>query len=238
LAVKEGEFVNLDYTGKVNGKIFDLTDEKLAKENGVYEDNKKYGPVTIVVGAGHLIKGVDEALVGKESDAKFEIEVEPEKGFGKKDPKLLKIMPEKIFKDQQVRPVPGMNVNIDGILGRIVSCSGGRAVVDFNHPLAGKVLEYDIKINRKIDEADEQLKGLVDIYSGMNSKDYTVEILDKKGKVSLNAGNKLSDNVKKFIIEDSKKYMGLEGVEFVESGSGKATEAASEAESRAKQNDL
>ena len=214
--IKEGEFVSIDYIGKVNGKIFDLTDEKLAKKEGIYEESKKYGPVTIVVGAGHLVEGLDKSIVGKDINTGFEVEIEPEEGFGKKNPKLLKIIPERTFKEQQVNPVPGMAVSIDGLMGHIISCSGGRAVIDFNHPLAGKTLNYKVKILRMVDDEKEQLRGLMDIYTGLTDEDYEVKIEDGNAKISVKKGKKISEKAKGLIKEDSKKYMNTKSLEFIE----------------------
>jgi len=211
LAIKEGDFVNIDYVGEVDGKIFDLTDEKLAKEKGLYEENKKYGPVTIVVGAGHVIKGLDESLIGKNVGDEYEVDVPPEKGFGKKNPKLLKIIPERVFKEQKLTPHAGMAVTVNGLLGYIISVSGGRVIVDFNHPLASRTLHYKVKINKLIDDKKEQLFALVNVYAGFTEEDFDIELKDSKAEIKLKKD--LNDKVKEVIIKDAKKYINLD-VEF------------------------
>ncbi len=50
MAIKEGDFIKLSYTGKVNGNVFDTTFEEEAKTAGIHSPNAIYGPVTICVG--------------------------------------------------------------------------------------------------------------------------------------------------------------------------------------------
>ncbi len=214
MALKKGDFVNIDYIGRVEGRIFDLTDEKLAKKENVYNEKTKYGPITIVIGAGHLIKGIDEALIGKKVGDEFKIEVEPEKAFGKKNPKLLKIIPERLFKNQKVKPYPGMTVNVDNLVGYVVSVGAGRVIVDFNHPLAGKILEYEIKIHKKIEDDKEKVKAILELYT--NKSDYKIELKDKQVKIYYPKEKPVPQNAQKVIIDDIKKYIKLEKVEFVE----------------------
>ncbi|MCD6547819.1 MAG: peptidylprolyl isomerase [Nanoarchaeota archaeon] len=209
MLIKKGDFVNIEYTGKYNGKVFDTTNEEIAKQNGIYSEKTKYGPVTIVVGAGHLIKGIDEALIGKKPGDSFNIKVPPEKAFGKKNPKLLKIIPEKIFKEQKITPMPGMSINVDGIVGNIVSVGGGRVIVDFNHPLAGKELEYDIKINKIVEDKKEKIKALIELYTGI--EDAEIDIKDNEVLIK---AKEISQNVKDVILKDIKKYIGIEKVKF------------------------
>ena len=71
MKLKEKDFVTIEYTGTVDGKIFDLTDEELAKKEGIYKETTRYGPITIVVGAGHMIQGIDKVLAGKEEEEEF-----------------------------------------------------------------------------------------------------------------------------------------------------------------------
>ena len=213
MAIKEGDFVNIDYTGKVNGKVFDTTDESLAKKENIYSKNTKYGSITIVVGAGHLIKGIDEALIGKKEGEKFEVKVPPEKAFGKKNSKLLKIIPQKIFKEQKITPYPGMTLNVDNLLGTVVSVSAGRVIVDFNHPLAGKELDYEIKVNKIVSDKKEQVESIVELYAGSSKCEIAVE----KDKVEIKCDKELQQNVKDAIENDIKKYINLKDVKFITS---------------------
>jgi FKBP-type peptidyl-prolyl cis-trans isomerase 2 len=207
--IKEGDFVKLEYTGTYDGKIFDTTDENLAKKENLFNKNTIYGPVTIVVGAGHLIKGLEEALIGKKEGEEFEITIPPEKAFGKKNPKLLKIIPLKTFKEQKINPYPGMTINVDNLLGVIVSVSAGRVIVDFNHPLAGKELTYKVKIHKIVNDKKEQLSSLVELYSNMHC-----DVNINEDNATVTCEEDIPENAKKVITNDAKKYINLKDVKF------------------------
>jgi FKBP-type peptidyl-prolyl cis-trans isomerase 2 len=156
--VKVGDFIKIHYTGKLqDGTVFDTTDAKQAPH---LEGTKPLGPVTICVGERMLIAGLDDALIGK--SGKFSVTVPAENAFGKKDPKLLKIVPTEQLHQQQINPTPGLQLNIDGQYGVVRSSSGGRTVVDFNHPLASQDVTYDVEILGKIEDGKEQIKALLD----------------------------------------------------------------------------
>lgn len=215
MTIKNGDFVQLDYIGRVDGKIFDLTQESVAKKENIYNDHVNYGPVTIIVGAGHLLKGIDDSLVGKKVGENFTVEVPPEKGFGKKNPKLIKIIPEKSFREQKVKPYPGMQVNIDGLIGNILSAGGGRVIIDFNHPLASKTLNYEVSVLKKVDEPKEQLSSIVQMYTNLKPNKIDVEISENNAKVFIEGAEKIDNHVKERIEEEAKKYIKLGKVEFV-----------------------
>lgn len=150
MTVKKGDFVELEFVGKIKetGEIFDTTDPKIAKDAGILKKNTVYRPLVVVVGKGQLIPGVDEALIGMKENEEKSIEVPPEKGFGKRDPKLVKLIPITELRKRGIKPKVGMRVTIDNAVGRIVNITGGRVRIDFNHPLAGKHLKLDLKVKK------------------------------------------------------------------------------------------
>ena len=68
--LKEKDFIELEYTGKLkdDNAIFDTTDEKIAKDNDLFQENAEYKPITICIGQGQIIKGLDQSLPGKETE--------------------------------------------------------------------------------------------------------------------------------------------------------------------------
>ncbi len=111
MAIKEGDFIRLSYTGKVGDNVFDTTSEDEAKKAGIHSPNAIYGPVTICVGQKHVILGLDEELVGKKAGAEGTVTVAPDKAFGERDPKRIKSFPKNQFKE---KPVRGMSVTARG----------------------------------------------------------------------------------------------------------------------------
>lgn len=169
--IKKGDFVELEYTGKLeDGAVFDTTNEKTAKENGLYNEKAVYGPVIICMGQHHVLKGLDDAIEGKEPGQTFTAEIRPEDGFGKKNAKLLKMIPGNIFRRDGIEPVKGMPVNIDNNYGTIISVSGGRIIVDFNHPLASKKLIYDVKLDKIVEKDEDKIRALVKLKIGDDIK--------------------------------------------------------------------
>ncbi len=164
MAIHEGDFIKLSYTGGVNGNVFDTTFEEEAKTAGIHSPNAIYGPVTICVGQKHVILGLDETLVGKEAGAEGDVTVVPEKAFGERDPKRIQSYPKNKFTQ---KPVRGMPVKMDELgEGTVVDVIGNRVVVDFNAPLAGQTLVYHYKIEEVVKDPLAQLKGLIRLYAG------------------------------------------------------------------------
>lgn len=207
--IKKKDFVELAYTGKVIDKdfVFDTTDEAVAKESGLHDPNAKYGYVVVCVGEQQVLKGLDAALEGKEVGKEYSVKISPEDGFGRKKANLLKLVPAKIFQEQKVQVQPGLQVNIDGVIGTIVKASGGRVIVDFNHPLASKELSYDFKVNRIVTDAKEKVAALVKVLLNM---DTGVEVTDGNATVTLEM--ELPENISK---ELEKKIVELAGVNSV-----------------------
>jgi FKBP-type peptidyl-prolyl cis-trans isomerase 2 len=206
--IKKHDFVEIEYTGKLKDEniIFDTTDEKIAKENKLHGHD--YGPAVICVGEQQLLKGLDKNIEGKETGKEYNIDVKPEDAFGKKNAKLIQLIPTSKFRQQKIQPMPGMQLNIDGLAGTVKTVSGGRTLVDFNHPLAGKELSYKIKINKKITDDREKLSSYIKLSLG--TKDFKAEITDSNAKISLKneipteAKGRLSKKITELIPEIKK----------------------------------
>jgi len=162
MAIKKNDFIEISFTGmiKETKEVFDTTEESVAKSNNLHDTHSKYGSRVICVGHGFVLDGIDRQLVGK-SAGKYHFDVSPEEGFGKKDAKLIRMVPFKNFIANKINPAPGLQVNFDGSIGTVKTVGGGRVVVDFNHPLAGKELHYDVEIKREVSEKKEQVEALL-----------------------------------------------------------------------------
>jgi len=160
MAIKKKDFIEIAFTGKIKGEgiVFDTTDAAIAKENELPE--RDYKPIVICVGEGHVVKGLDEGLVGKEL-GKHTFELPPEKAFGKKDAKLIQMIPLAKFKEHEIAPVPGLQLNIDNEIGTVLRVSGGRIMMDFNHPLAGRNVVYEVDIKKTVTDKKEQVEAII-----------------------------------------------------------------------------
>lgn len=188
MVLQKGDFVRIDYIGKIkeSGKVFDTTMEEVAKEHGIYDEKIDFKPAPIVVGANHVIKGLDEALVGLEVGEKKIVEIPPEKGYGERDPKLIKVFPIREFTKRGLKPYPGMRVEIDGKIGKVQSVGGGRVRVDFNYELAGKALEYEVIVKEKINKLEEKIRLLLELHMPFaDANNHEIKIEDGKARIIL-----------------------------------------------------
>lgn len=157
--MKEGSFIKLDYTASLaNGRVFDTTIPEVAKQAHM---TRKVAPVIVCLGQKQLLPGLDKALIGKEK-GKHKITIAPEDAFGKKDTKKFELVPLAQLKKQGINPQPNMQIEIDGQFGLIKNVSGGRVIVDFNHPLADQTITYDVNVLEEITNLKEQTQSLLD----------------------------------------------------------------------------
>jgi len=163
MPIKAGDFILADYTCKVkeSGEVIDTTISKVAEEAKLHKHDAVYELMFIVVGEGWVTKGLDEGLSGLEMGKTATIEVSPEKGYGTRDPSKMKLIPLRRFKADGVMPVPGMQLEIDRKPALIRSVGAGRVQVDFNHPLAGKTLIYEVSIASVIEAKEEKIKAII-----------------------------------------------------------------------------
>lgn len=164
--MKKGDFIKIDYVGRVSltGEIFDLTIEDIAKKEGIFDEKRKYSPVLVIMGADMVVPGVEKKLLDMDPGHEREFELSPKDGFGKREMGLIKIISLAQFHKQNINPVPGAFVQIQGSQAKVQSVSGGRVRVDFNHPLSGKNVHYRVKIVEKVDGVLNKAKSLIEYY--------------------------------------------------------------------------
>ncbi len=157
--VKKKDFVNLEFLGRNlnTNEVFDTNIIEEAKKIKLELSGK---PLIVCVGEGMLVKGFDEALEGKEVGKKYSVKLSPENAFGKRDKKLVQLIPLKMFLAQKIMPESGMVLALDNNLVKVISVSGGRVMVDFNNPLAGKEVEYEFVIKEMIKDTKEKINSL------------------------------------------------------------------------------
>lgn len=207
--------MEIEYVGKVRetGEVFDLTDENLAKELGIYNPNFRYGAVTVIVGEGFVIKGLDKALEEMKEGEEKEVVIKPEEGFGVRKAEMVKTLPLKKFEEQKINPYPGMILDFGHAKARVLSISGGRVTIDFNHPLAGKELIYKVKIKREIKDEKEKVEKLLEFF-GLKKEEFEIELKEREVKIFLR--REIPKGLKERVAELIKKYLKKEEVLFIE----------------------
>jgi len=159
MAINKKDFIELEFLGRnlTNDEVFDTNISEEAKKINLEITGK---PLVVCVGESMVVKGFDESLEGKEIGKKYTIKLNPEKAFGKRNKELIRLIPLKLFLEQKVYPEPGMVLALDNNLVKIVSVSGGRVMADFNNPLAGKDVEYEFTIVKKVEDIKEKIASL------------------------------------------------------------------------------
>ena len=201
MVFKKKDFIEIEFTGRVkNGEIFDSNIKKDLKKADLDVEPK---PFIFSLGEGMFLKGIEDFLTGKDI-GKYEIELSPEKAFGVRDGKLIKIVPLNIFKQRKLNPVPGVMFNFDGRMAKVLSVSGGRITMDFNNPVAGKTVVYNINVLRKVNDINEKTKAFIDF---LFRKDFKFKIDNKK--LILEAEKSIANIVEAF-KDKFKEILGLE----------------------------
>lgn len=159
----KGSVVWLDFDLRVEGLegLFDTTSEARAKEAGIHEPGRSYGPVVAIVGGGRLVPGLDEALLQAKVGETNTANLSPEKAFGQRDPKLIEVVPSQHFKRAKVEPEVGKRVTYKDRAATITRLSAGRVWVDTNSLLAGKKCTFTYTVRKVAETPEERAEALV-----------------------------------------------------------------------------
>lgn len=167
-AVEKGDFVLVRITGKTQkGNVFQVSSEEDAKKAGIYDEKKAnqgyYSPEFVIVGKpGFLNEGLTETIEKMKFFEKKSVRIPPGKAFGKRDPqKIERIGIAKFRKlNDGKNPEIGQEFIKKGTSQRgvVTNVVQGRVIVDYNHPLAGQSVDYNIEVIDKIEEFDEKVE--------------------------------------------------------------------------------
>jgi FKBP-type peptidyl-prolyl cis-trans isomerase 2 len=216
--MKKGDMVLVDYIGKADGEIFDLTVEEKAEEEGMAE-GRDLKPIPVLIGKNYVIEGFEEALLDMEVGDQKEVEIPSEKAYGERDSDAVETYPEKEFKKQDIQVRVGEELMIGNQRGKVISKGSGRVRIDFNHPLAGKDLEYDIRVREKVEDDEEIAKYIMDYRIGHGSEDMEFEEDKVKVPGTHSHGDhehRLPDEAREKLTEEITEHTGFEEVEFTE----------------------
>jgi FKBP-type peptidyl-prolyl cis-trans isomerase 2 len=130
--VAKGDTISVYYTGTLDdGSIFD---SNVGKE-----------PLKFKVGSGELIKGFDEGVVGMKQGEEKDVHITAKDAYGDKRSELVMEIPAEEFGNTEVKVGMGVSTQ-DGHQGRVIEVSEKEIKIDFNSELAGKDLNFKIKV--------------------------------------------------------------------------------------------
>lgn len=163
MPIKKGNFILIDYVGRVKetDEVFDTTFEEVAKEKGSYKEGEMYEPKLIVVGEGWVLKALDENLEKFEIDKPATVEIPPEQAFGLRDPSKVRRVSLRRLTARGITPKLGTLVEVNGKLATVRTIGSGRVQLDFNLPLAGKTLIYEVTVRKMLRRKAEKVVALI-----------------------------------------------------------------------------
>ncbi len=143
--IESGDTISVDYVGELDdGTVFDTSVKEAAVESGIYNEQREYEPLTFTVGAGQMIKGFDEGVVGMKVGEEKTLTIPPEDAYGEYSEELARKLPVEAV---EFAPEVGMQLATDtGLRGTIIEVDEEGFVIDFNHMLAGKTLTFKVML--------------------------------------------------------------------------------------------
>ena len=139
MPIKNGDTVKVHYKGTLeNGEVFD--------------DSKEHGPIEFVVGEHHVVPGFENAVLGKSVGDEFDVILQPSEAYGDIDPEnkqefqKSELGLDKYEKGMQLLFEHQHGDHSHQIPGEIAEVKKDSVIIDFNNPLAGKVLKFWMKI--------------------------------------------------------------------------------------------
>ncbi len=163
MALQKGDFILINLTARVKetNEVFDTTNAETARKERLQKEGEIYEPRLLVVGEGWVLKPLDDSLVEMEAGKIATVEIPPEKAFGARDPEKVKQVHIKKLAEKGINPAIGMRIEYGGKNAVIRSIGAGRVLLDFNPPLAGKTLIYEVTVSKKLETPEEKVGALI-----------------------------------------------------------------------------
>jgi FKBP-type peptidyl-prolyl cis-trans isomerase SlyD len=137
LTVADGLVVGLDYTLRLDdGETIDTSADQ--------------EPMEFLQGQGQIIPGLEQALYGMAVDDQKEVVVAPAEGYGEEDPDAFELVARDVFPaDLELKPGAGLRMRDESgqaMVAYVAEVRPDEVLLDFNHPLAGETLYFQVKI--------------------------------------------------------------------------------------------
>ena len=133
--IKKGSTVKVHYTGKFeDGKVFDSSNGK--------------SPIEFTIGGGQVIEGFENAVLGLDNGAKTSVVITPDKAYGiVREDLIIKVPKNSVPSDVEIGSLlQGTGQNGEPFNVVVKEINETEAVLDANHPLAGKTLDFEIEV--------------------------------------------------------------------------------------------
>ncbi len=146
-AIYTGKTVSVDYIGSFpDGKVFDTSIEKVAKENALYNPQRPYAPLSFEVGGNTVIPGFGNAVNGMKIWQTKKVTLEPKDAYGEIDPTKVSKVDRGLFQQANIVPQVGQTYQIRGQISTVKEMTETEVTIDTNNPMAGKTLVFEITL--------------------------------------------------------------------------------------------
>ena len=134
----------------------------LLADEEILESTEDGEPIEFIQGIGQVIPGLESALYGMKAGEKKTVVIEPDDAYGDYDPESLEIAKKEEFSEEiplDVGTFLDLRDDEDDVLSaQIIEEDEDTVTLDFNHPLAGKTLTFEIKVSALRPASDEELE--------------------------------------------------------------------------------
>lgn len=149
--------VSVDYVGTFpDGKVFDTSIEKVAKDNGLYNPRRPYVPLQFTVWGQEVIKWFSDGVEWLKVWETQKVTVEPKDGYGEIDPSKVSRLQRSMFQQANIIPTTGQAYQIGWQIVTVKEILENEVIVDANHPMAGKTLIFEITLKSVEGETSSQ----------------------------------------------------------------------------------
>lgn len=152
MAIESGDEVTFEYIGRLtDGTVFDTSRADVAADEGIEDENpqREFEPLTVEAGAGTVIEGLDDSLIGMDVGDRETFTYDPEQAYGQPSEENVVDQP----RDHIEQSLAGHDAEVglriqtaQGAVGEITAVDEDTVTLDFNHELAGETLEFDVEI--------------------------------------------------------------------------------------------
>lgn len=148
-------------TDTVQDNLVITLDYKLFVEDEMMESTEDGEPILFIQGIGQIIPGLENALYGMEVGDQKSVVIQPEDGYGEYDPESLQEAKKEEFSEEIPLDV-GTFLDLeddegDVLSAQVIAAEEDTVTLDFNHPLAGKTLTFEITVTDLRPASEEEL---------------------------------------------------------------------------------
>lgn len=144
---KSWDTVKVDYIGTLeDGSVFDTSIAEKAKEAWTFDEQRPYEPLLVNLGKNEVIPGFEKWIEWMKVGETKKISLTSDEAYGQPRPELVQKVPTDTFSGSEIKPEVGKTYNFGVAQGTIKEMNETEVTIDFNHPLAGKALMFEVTL--------------------------------------------------------------------------------------------